>query len=274
MCSNCSNPIDKTNAVVMLTIHLGLAYPNYEPNTSFAVIKMKQPKFHVVIKNKIMKQNITFTSSFLLLFLLTWSSLKAQNPDTDTAKNSKYFDGFHLGISVAVQNIFGGAFIDDLDVLGQKSGFVTEFSAGYRKQFVNDRLVIGAELQFGITDGNLEQIDTRNEMTIDYKNNSQFGYGINLGVALGKKKKTLLSTYGIVTKRNFDITISETSGATFTQKDGQRFLRYGLGLEIPVSGNFNLKANVGRVNVDYGDLETNIDVGDKTDFGLGVVYQF
>nr|WP_298929567.1 outer membrane beta-barrel protein [uncultured Allomuricauda sp.] len=221
-----------------------------------------------------MKQNIIFTSSFLLFFLLTCASLIAQNPDADTSKTEKYFDGFHLGISMGVQNIFGGAFIDNLDVLGQKSGFVTEFSAGYRKQLVNDRLLIGAELQFGITDGNLEQIDTRNQMEIDYKNNSQFGYGVNIGIALGRKKKILLYTYGNVTKRNFDITITETNGTNFTQEDGQGFNRYGLGLEIPVLGNFNVKAIVGRVNVDFGDLETNIDVDDKTDFSLGVVYQF
>lgn len=221
-----------------------------------------------------MKQNIIFTSSFLLFFLLTCASLIAQNPDADTSKTEKYFDGFHLGISMGVQNIFGGAFIDNLDVLGQKSGFVTEFSAGYRKQLVNDRLLIGAELQFGITDGNLEQMDTRNQMEIDYKNNSQFGYGVNIGIALGRKKKILLYTYGNVTKRNFDITITETNGTNFTQEDGQGFNRYGLGLEIPVLGNFNVKAIVGRVNVDFGDLETNIDVDDKTDFSLGVVYQF
>lgn len=221
-----------------------------------------------------MKQNRIFTSSFLLFFLLTCASLIAQTPGTDASKTEKYFDGFHLGISMGVQNIFGGAFIDNLDVLGQKSGFVTEFSTGYRKQFVNDRLVIGAELQFGITEGNLEQIDTRNQMEIDYKNNSQFGYGVNIGVALGRKKKILLYTYGTVTKRNFDITITETNGTNFTQEDGQGFNRYGLGLEIPVLGNFNVKAIVGRVNVDFGDLETNIDVDDKTDFSLGVVYQF
>ncbi len=198
----------------------------------------------------------------------------AQNPGTDASKTEKHFDGFHLGISMGVQNIFGGAFINDLDVLGQKSGFVTEFSAGYRKQFVNDRLLIGAELQLGITDGDLEQIDARNQMEIEYKNNSQFGYGINLGIAMGKKKKALLYTYGIVTKRNFDITISEVGGTTFMQEDGQRFLRYGIGFEIPVSGNFHLKATVGRVDVDYGDLETNINVENKTDLGLGAMYQF
>lgn len=221
-----------------------------------------------------MKQNIIFTSSFLLFFLLTCASLIAQNPDADTSKTEKYFDGFHLGISMGVQNIFGGAFIDNLDVLGQKSGFVTKFSTGYRKQLANDRLLIGAELQFGITDGDLEQMDTRNQMEIDYKNNSQFGYGINLGIVLGKRKKALLYTYGIVTKRNFDITISEVGGTTFMQEDVQRFLRYGIGFEIPVSGNFHLKATVGRVDVDYGDLETNINLENKTDLGLGVMYQF
>lgn len=214
--------------------------------------------------------------AFLLLFLFLFNSsqMLAQKEVNDKPSSKKHFDGFYIGMTLGAQNIFGGAFIDELDVLGQKSGFVAELSSGYRMQFLNDRLMAGVELQFGITDGSLEQVDTRNQMKVDYENNSQFGYGINLGTTIGKNKKVLLFMFGNVTKRNFDITITQTSGSNFTQEDGQRFLRYGLGLETPIFRNFNIKATVGRVNVDYGDLETNIDIDNKTDFNVGVVYQF
>jgi hypothetical protein len=209
-----------------------------------------------------------------ILFFFSSFMMLAQKDLTDKSSSGKHFDGLYLGMTLGVQNIFGGAFIDDLDVLGQKSGFVAEFSPGYRKQFLKDRLMLGVALQFGITDGNLEQVDTRNQMKINYKNNSQFGYGINLGTALGKKKRFLLYVFGNVTKRNFDITVTQTTGSNFTQEDGQKFGRYGLGFETPIFGNFNILATVGRVSVDYGDLETNIDIDDKTDFNIGVVYQF
>ncbi|EAR00558.1 porin family protein [Maribacter sp. HTCC2170] len=223
------------------------------------------------MQQKTAKTKVPFSKQFyLLLFLFSCTLSLAQ----ESVLNESYFDGPYVGLTLGAQNIFGGALIDDLDVLGQKSALVIELSAGYRIQFLNDRFIAGAALQFGITDGDLTQTDTRNQMMVDYKNNSQFGYGIQIGVALGKKKAFLLYAFGNVTKRNFDITIMETSGFDFTQKDGQRFGRYGLGVEIPMLKKFNITANVGRVSVDYGDLETNKDVDDKTDFNLGVVYQF
>ncbi|WP_190811313.1 outer membrane beta-barrel protein [Flagellimonas sp. S3867] len=215
---------------------------------------------------------LTFKRASLLLIVFSASISVAQNQEGKSDIH-KYFDGFHVGLSFGSQNIFGGAFIDNLDVLGQKSGFVIELSSGYRMQLLNDRLLVGAELQFGITDGGLTQTDSRNQLDIEYENNSQFGYGINLGLVLGKKKNILVYTYGSITKRNFDITILDTFGASFNQEDGQRFLRYGMGLETPVYKKFNIKAAVGRVSNDY-DEEINMDVDDKFDFILGLVYQF
>lgn len=215
-----------------------------------------------------------FKLLFLALLLFNALVMKAQEDEVDRINSDPYFDGPYLGINVGSQNIFGGAFINDLDVLGQKSGLVVEFAPGYRRQIANNRLVLGVEIQFGITDGNLEQTDIRNQMKIDYENNSQFGYGLNVGAALGKRKNTLLSSYAYVTKRNFDITITEAIGSTFTQEDGQRFLRYGLALESPIYKRFHIKASIGRIYVDYEDLATNMDVDDKWDFTVGANYQF
>lgn len=209
-----------------------------------------------------------------LLFFSFFASISiAQNQGEEKSYTNKYFDGFHIGLSVGSQNIFGGAFIDNLDVLGQEPGLVIELSSGYRKQLLNDRLLIGGEIQFGITDGDLEQVDIRNQFKIDYEIKSQFGYSINLGVVLGKRKNVLAYTYGSVTKRKFDITITDPTETTFNQEDSQRFLRYGFGLETPIYKNFNIKATIGSVNVDY-DEDTNMDVDDKLDFNLGIVYQF
>jgi len=55
------------------------------------------------------------------------------------------FDGFYLGSSIGSQNIFGGAFINNLDFLTQKSGFVLELVSGYRRQFLKNRLLVGFE---------------------------------------------------------------------------------------------------------------------------------
>ena len=215
-----------------------------------------------------------FKRAYLLVFLFSCSLSIAQSSKADMAKMERHFDGPYLGLTMGTQNIFGGAFIDDLDVLGQKSGFVVEFSSGYRKQFLKDRIIFGAAIQFGITDGDLTQIDNRNQLKIDYKNNSQFGYGIQLGLALGQKKTIHVYTYGNVTKRNFDISVTGTNELRFTQKDGQVFVRYGLGIEIPILRKLNIHANAGRINVDFRDLRTNMDVDDKTDFNLGLIYQF
>ncbi|MCW5518106.1 porin family protein [Muriicola sp. Z0-33] len=209
----------------------------------------------------------------LIVLLLTTTMSISQNHDKKKSDTDKVFDGFYLGLNVGSQNIFGGAFIDNLDVLSQKNGFVVEFSSGYRKQLLNDRLLIGAALQFGLTDGDLEQVDNRNQLKIDYENSFQFGYSFNLGVTLGKKKNVLAYAYGSVTKRRFNITITDINRTSFSQLDEQRFLRYGIGLETPIYKNFSIKATVGTVNVDY-DEDTNMDVDDKFDFNLGVVYQF
>ena len=101
-------------------------------------------------------------------------------------------DGFHAGINIGVQNVFGGSFVNEMDILAQESKFVTEILAGYRIQFLNDRLVGGLQLQFGFLDGDLSHADAANELFIDYSTNTQWSYGATLGVTVGEDKRLLI----------------------------------------------------------------------------------
>ncbi len=189
------------------------------------------------------------------------------------SNSRQLFDGLYFGITGGSQNIFGGALIDNLDLLGQKSGLVVEFLSGYRKQFKNSRFLLGAEAHFGLTDGNLVETDPRYLFDVNYKNNTQYGFGINGGFILGKNKNFLLYSYAHVINRKFDVEFITTNGILNTQKDGQGFIRYGLGVEVNLIKKFNARASFGKLNVDFGDLIISQDVEDKFDFNLGIIYQ-
>jgi len=212
---------------------------------------------------------------FYFLILFTSTSVFAQEGQIDKEEtNNSRFDGFYMGANLGLQNIFGGAFINDLDLLTQRSRFVFEFSPGYRFQFSKNRFVVGLEAQFGFTDGDMEGYDNRLKFDVFYKNSTQFGFGLILGVTVGSNKNFLIYAYANETKRNFDINFTDSDGNVYKQEDGQAFLRYGIGLETPVINNFNFRAFFGGVIVDYGDLHTSQDVDDKFDFNLGIIYQF
>lgn len=216
--------------------------------------------------------NILKRTIFIALVLLSYiGNVMAQD---DQKQERKYFDGLYFGVSMGTQNIFGGAYIDDLDLLAQKNGFVLEFFPGWRKQVFNDRVMIGFELQFGITDGDLKTNDPRYLWKVEYENSFQSGYGLSAGAVLGDKKKTLVYTYAKITNRSFDITFTEDTGFTHHQEDGQRFLRYGLGIERAIGEKINVSLMVGGVYVDYEDLITSQDVKDALDVNLVLVYQF
>lgn len=217
-----------------------------------------------------------FKKQQAIFFILMISSFLcyAQNENSDQTQPTLYFDGFYLGANFGFQNIFAGADVDNLDVLAQDSKFVFEFTPGHRWQLLNKRFVIGAELQFGLTNGNLSTIDHRNQKHISYNNNKQIGYGINLGVAMGTNKNHHIYLYGQVTKRDFDVTITNPDGSEYMQKDGQKFGRYGLGYETPVYKSIHIKGSIGLVSVDFGDKITNMDVEDNIDLSIGINYQF
>ncbi|MFN0177074.1 MAG: hypothetical protein ACKVU0_20705 [Saprospiraceae bacterium] len=184
-----------------------------------------------------------------------------------------YFNGLYLGANAGSQNLFGGSFVDGVDVLAQESRFVAEIFTGFRKQFLKGRLVAGAELQIGFTDGNLRHEDPANTLTINYKNNFQSGYGLTLGGVFLKNKNLMAYAYAFETKRKFEVSIRDAFG-TYQQNDEQGMLKYGLGLEAKIWRGLRARTTLGRLRVDFGDQITNIKVDDKWDFTVGVVWQF
>ncbi len=219
-----------------------------------------------------------------LVFTIFMSSLGfAQGGKNDVAENDSLegnkengaieniFDGFSVGADIGLQNIFSGAFIDNLDVLTQDSRVVLEFTAGWRKQFDN-RLQIGVEGKFGFFDGNLMRSEPENQLEIKYENNTQVGYGVTGGYVLGSRENILLFGYATVTIREFDILIQDELGS-YTQTDKEGLLRYGIGMEMLLTRVWHLRGTIGALNIDFGDKETNIDVENKIDFSIGFVYQ-
>ncbi|MCE7994905.1 MAG: porin family protein [Roseivirga sp.] len=212
--------------------------------------------------------------AFISLFLIMLCTDQVYAQDSVPEEHYRKFDGLYFGAGIGTQNIFGGAFINELDVLAQKQGFVLELSTGYRRQFLNDQLLVGLEFQYGITDGDLKAFDDRFDLDIFYSNNSQSGYGLTLGITPGVRKKYLIYTYAKITERSFEIEFTETNGTDHFQSDGQRFLQYGLGLELHLTKKLNLRTSFGRVDVDFGDMMTSQDVEDQFDINLGLVFQF
>ena len=204
---------------------------------------------------------------YVILLLILPVFLHAQNEQPNLDQS-----GFYLGINFGSQNVFGGSFVNDMDILAQESKFVSEISAGYRWQFLNNRLIAGFEGHIGFTDGQLMHEDPSEPLTIDYKNNFQSGKGIILGINLGAKRDWIIYGYLNETKRKFDVAISQDPW-NFTQTDKQGMLRYGIGLEKTIYKQFNLRTSFGALNVDFGDLETNIDVEDNYDFTIGFIYR-
>ena len=51
-------------------------------------------------------------------------------------------------------------------------------------------------------------------------------------------------------------------------------LKYGVGLEYQAFERLHAKISFGGLRVDFGDVITNIDVEDRYDLMMGIVYQF
>ena len=209
----------------------------------------------------------------LLLALLNPFTIWAQDSE-QVEMSSKHFNGFYLGTSIGYQNIFGGAFIDDLDVLAQKSSAVLDYSVGYRKQFLQNKIMVGGEFFYGLTDGDMTEMDTRSQTKIFYENNTQLGIGLQAGVVLGKKDKALLYLFFNETRRVFDIHFTTSDGSRYTQEDTQYLDRYGVGLEMPVYERLNLRAYIANSYSNFDDLETSMDVNDKLDYNVGILLNF
>ena len=182
------------------------------------------------------------------------------------------FDGFYLGAALASQNVWGGSLIGGIDVLSEDRRLIAEVSLGWRHG-IFENWVVGVEVQAGLLDGDLHRESGPAGLSIEYANDSQFGFGVNLGRILGSGRRQLLYAYAYETKRDFDVTINHPSFGSFTQSDEQGLLRYGLALETAWSDRLRTKLAVGTYRVDFGDALTNIDIGSDLDIGIGLVYQ-
>jgi hypothetical protein len=197
----------------------------------------------------------------------------AQNQSNTGLGTAKYFDGPYLGVNIGTQNVFGGSFVNEMDILAQQSKVVTEFTLGYRTQLVKNRLVAGIAFSMGFLDGSLEHNDETEPLNISYKTSFQSSIGTKIGIALGKQRRYLIFGYINETKRKFDVAINQPP-YEFTQRDKQGMLKYGIGVELNLKKRINISTTFGGLRVDFGDLETNIDVEDKYDLTIGLNYQF
>jgi Outer membrane protein beta-barrel domain len=182
------------------------------------------------------------------------------------------FDGLYVGIDAARQNTIAGALVAGIDTLKQDMRGVASLNAGYRMALPGG-FVVGVELGYGITDGDLTLNDAVNRLTIDYKNSTQFSFGAVAGYAFGADDGTLMFAYLSETKRSFDVTIRGPLGVG-AQNDKQGLLRYGVGLERRIAGPFSVRAMVGSSRAGFGNRRTNINPKTKLDFGVGAVFQF
>ncbi|MEQ9402853.1 MAG: outer membrane beta-barrel protein [Cyclobacteriaceae bacterium] len=210
-----------------------------------------------------MKQNL------LILLLFLTLSIKAQ----ELQNTQKRFQGLYAGASFGIQNIFGGAFIDDLDLLAQKSGFVFELLGGYRLQLLDRRFVLGAEYLYGFSNGDMNIRDPRYSFVVNYRNDHQIGLSLNLGYAFGESRDYLAYFMIGQGRRNFDISFMDLIGASHVQKDQQNFDRFGLGFEANISQQISTRVNASKIFVDYGELKVSQDVEDKLDVNLALIFQ-
>ena len=209
----------------------------------------------------------------LILIISALLTISHSGFSQDQEQPSRHFDGIYVGLNIGSQNVFGGSFVNNMDILAQENKFVSELAAGYRKQFISNRLVAGLEASFGLLNGNLEHYDPNEPLRINYKTSSQYSYGLQAGVVLGPARRFLLFGYLNETKRKFEVTINQPP-YLYNQQDKQGMLKYGIGLEFQVAKRFHLEATFGGLSVDFGELETNIDVEDQYDTTLGLIYQF
>ena len=190
---------------------------------------------------------------------------------TDLASQTQEsFDGFHLGAALATQNVWGGSFVDGVDMLSQDRRTVVELQGGWRKQF--GWFVAGASVQYGFLDGGLVLAEPERSLEVTYANDGQFGFGASAGVALESRWPIHAFAYAFETSRSFDVIVRQ-GDRLFRQNDEQGFLRYGVGVEAAISGRWHVRGTAGTYRVDFGDLVTNIDVSGELDVSLGVTLQ-
>ncbi len=185
----------------------------------------------------------------------------------------KHFDGMYVGLAGGQQHLFGGALLDGIDVLAERSSWVWEGALAYRKQLLSNRVVVGVELVFGLTNGQLRQIDSRSQVEVDYKNETQTAIGVSLGWVPDLPRKTLVFVFAQRLRRQFDISFNSLDGMHHTQLDTQNFDNFGLGAEYSLRKRWNLRASLSKSVVDFGDLETSLELNNPLNYSLGITFQ-
>lgn len=179
------------------------------------------------------------------------------------------FSGLYVGAEAGRQHVIGGSLVDEVDTLQEDSRVVATVFGGLRAQFQG--FVLGAELGFGRTDGDLILSEPSRLLTIDYQNDSQWHWTLNAGHTIGSR--TLLFGYVSEVTRKFDVTIL-LAGVTTEQQDEQGLLRFGGGIEQRIAGPLRLRGTIGTSRAGFGDRETNIEVSKRVDASIGFVLQF
>lgn len=174
-----------------------------------------------------------------------------------------------LALDGGVQNIIGGAQVSGLDVLSQASRRVGTLSLGVRAE-TSFGFVVGADLGFGVADGNLRLVDPDGPLEVSYRNRTQRHWNAVVGWAVGAERATTLHVYLSEVSRTFDVDVNE-AGARYRQIDGQGLLRFGLGVERDVTKALAVRLRAGTSRADFGGRPTNITPARPLDLTAGVV---
>lgn len=192
--------------------------------------------------------------------------------EVTTPATPNHFNGLYIVTQGGTQNVFGGSWVNNVDVLAQKSHFVFEVVPGIRAQFLKKRIVVGFELQFGFNNVDLYHEDPAQQLKINYTSNRQHSVGGTLGASIGSRRKVLTFVYLNETTRRFEVVIRENT-RFYRQNDEQGMLKYGLGVEVAVAEWLNIRVAAGMLRVDFGGRPTNIRVDDKMDAMVGIVFR-
>lgn len=220
-----------------------------------------------IVDSMNMNRRQTVLKSVRLAAAVVMASLFAGSASAQSGRGA--FTGLYVGADAGRQHVIGGSLVDNVDTLQEDSRVVAAVFGGVRGQFQG--FVLGAELGFGRTDGDLILSEPARLLTIDYKNDSQWHWTLNAGHTVGPR--TLLFGYVSEVTRDFEVTILR-AGVTSEQQDEQGLLRFGGGIEQRITGPLRLRATIGTSRADFGDRETNIEIGKRVDASIGFVIQF
>lgn len=208
----------------------------------------------------IIARRVQVCAKVLSLFAAIWMPVIA---------SGQSFSGPYAGVEVGRQQIIGGSLVDSVDTLTQEDRLVVTGFGGWR--FQARGFVLGGELGVGRTDGDLLLANPSRALLIDYKNSSQWHWGLHAGHTLGSR--TLLFGYLSEASRSFDVSISRLGRIT-VQQDEQGILRFGGGLEQRLIGPLHVRGTLGTTRADFGGRSTNIEIERRLESSVALVLQF